>query len=104
MRARLAAAIASSLLVPTLGACSASQGNELTGGGGAGASAGTSSSSNGTGVGGFQPGTGGNGTGGVGQFDGCHNVDVLFAIDDSGSMGDKQAALAQAFPGLVDTM
>lgn len=40
----------------------------------------------------------------AGELDGCHAVDVLFAIDDSGSMGDKQAALVQAFPSFVATM
>lgn len=40
----------------------------------------------------------------AGELSGCHAVDVLFAIDDSGSMGDKQAALVQAFPAFVATM
>ena len=72
----------------------------------AGGSAGAAGNSTSAGSGGFIGG-GGSGTagsGGTSQFDGCQNVDVLFAIDDSGSMGDKQAALAAAFPGFVKTM
>jgi hypothetical protein len=35
---------------------------------------------------------------------GCTAVDVLFVIDNSGTMCTKQAALAAAFPGFVDAM
>ncbi|MBK6695386.1 MAG: VWA domain-containing protein [Myxococcales bacterium] len=31
----------------------------------------------------------------------CPNVDVLFVVDNSGSMADKQARLAQSFPGFA---
>lgn len=59
----------------------------------------------GNGSGGFLGGGAGTaGASGGTQFDGCQNVDVLFAIDDSGSMGDKQQALAAAFPGFAKTM
>lgn len=73
----------------------------------AGAAGAAGSGAGGMGAGGFvggDAGTGGTGAGGGTQFDGCQNVDVLFAIDDSGSMGDKQQALAAAFPGFVKTM
>jgi hypothetical protein len=34
----------------------------------------------------------------------CSGVDILFMIDDSPSMGPYQQALAQAFPGFIDTI
>jgi hypothetical protein len=36
--------------------------------------------------------------------DGCNYVDLLFVIDNSGSMCDAQAGLAAALPGLVDAI
>lgn len=36
--------------------------------------------------------------------DGCEKVDFLFVVDNSGSMGDKQAALTAAFPGFIDSI
>jgi hypothetical protein len=45
-------------------------------------------------------GSGGGGSGGGGGFQGCYSVDVLFVIDNSGSMGSKQ----QAFPKFAETM
>ena len=36
--------------------------------------------------------------------DGCRYVDVLFVIDNSGSMCDAQEGLASALPGLIDAM
>jgi hypothetical protein len=47
---------------------------------------------------------GGGAAGNSGKFDGCFGVDVLFVIDNSGSMGSKQQALIQAFPGFAETM
>lgn len=70
------------------------------GGSGAGAAAGEGGAGGGVNIGGEN----GGGSGPEGPFDGCHNVDVLFVIDDSGSMGDKQDALIKAFPGFVSTM
>ena len=35
---------------------------------------------------------------------GCTAVDLLFVIDNSGSMGDYQAALGMAFPGFATTL
>src|SRR5688572_6326890 len=32
------------------------------------------------------------------------NLDILFVIDDSPSMNDKQAALAAAFPRMIDVL
>lgn len=34
----------------------------------------------------------------------CHQVDLLFIVDNSSSMGRYQAALADAFPGFVELM
>jgi hypothetical protein len=34
----------------------------------------------------------------------CKKVDILFVIDDSGSMADNQASLIRSFPGFVDGM
>ncbi len=39
--------------------------------------------------------------GGDGGADTCTNVDVLFVIDDSGSMADQQASLAASVPGFI---
>jgi hypothetical protein len=36
-----------------------------------------------------------------GSADECTNVDILFVIDDSSSMGDNQASLVASFPGFV---
>lgn len=36
--------------------------------------------------------------------DGCYAADLLFVIDNSGSMCDAQAGLAEVIPELVDTM
>ena len=47
-------------------------------------------------------------TGGVDPTDGedlgCKKVDILFVIDDSGSMSDEQNKLTAAFPSLVQTI
>src|SRR5262245_53941323 len=99
-RSFLHAALAVSLGLTGLAACSAVGDQVPTGSGAGGTGAGT------TGAGGLgiDGGTGTGGAGGQGGFDGCHNVDVLFVIDDSGSMSDKQKALVAAFPGFVSTM
>jgi hypothetical protein len=41
---------------------------------------------------------------GEGSRDGCTAVDLLFVIDNSGSMCDAQEGLAGALPGLVDAI
>jgi hypothetical protein len=47
--------------------------------------------------------TGGEG-GGEGGDSGCKKVDLLFVIDNSGSMEDEQANLIASFPGFIDAM
>jgi hypothetical protein len=37
-------------------------------------------------------------------IEGCHKVDFLFVIDNSGSMSDEQANLVANFPGFIDTI
>jgi hypothetical protein len=56
-------------------------------------------------------GTGGTGTGGSGGTDGgaqpsqgCDKMDILFVIDNSGSMGEEQTNLAQNFPKFIDVL
>jgi hypothetical protein len=44
----------------------------------------------------------GDGHGGDEQDDGCKKVDLLFVIDDSGSMADEQQNLVTSFPGFID--
>lgn len=39
-----------------------------------------------------------------GDDDGCAKVDFLFVVDSSGSMADKQAALAEAFPSFIESI
>ena len=41
---------------------------------------------------------------GEGCSDGCTSVDLVFVIDNSGSMGDYQAALGLAFPAFASTL
>ncbi|MCH9688755.1 MAG: hypothetical protein K0V04_45405 [Deltaproteobacteria bacterium] len=36
--------------------------------------------------------------------DGCEKVDLLFVIDDSGSMADEQSNLIASFPGFISAM
>lgn len=45
-----------------------------------------------------------NDTAGVGPLGACEKVDFLFAIDNSGSMGGRQIALANSFPGFIDAI
>jgi hypothetical protein len=45
--------------------------------------------------------SGAGGGGGSLPADACPNVDILFVIDDSGSMADNQDSLIQSFPGFV---
>jgi hypothetical protein len=56
--------------------------------------------SSGAGVGGFGAGTG---AGGASAAE-CPNIDVLFVIDNSGSMADQQQSLINSFAGFVDGM
>lgn len=70
--------------------------------GGAGASGGTGAG--GTGAGGT--GTGGTGTGGVGATGGTggsspNELDLLFVVDNSAGMQDKQRLLGEALPALI---
>ncbi|MBK8252869.1 MAG: VWA domain-containing protein [Polyangiaceae bacterium] len=44
------------------------------------------------------------GIGGSQQVTECKNVDILFVIDDSGSMGDNQESLINSFPGFVSAI
>ena len=39
-----------------------------------------------------------------GGSDGCKKVDLLFVVDDSGSMADEQANLVASFPGFIAAM
>lgn len=49
------------------------------------------------------PGENGMATAGDGGDDpGCEQVDLLFVIDDSGSMGDEQGNLVNSFPGFIN--
>jgi hypothetical protein len=50
------------------------------------------------------PGESGPSEGGDGGADECTNVDVLFVIDNSGSMSDNQDQLIASFPGFVAGM
>jgi hypothetical protein len=84
-----------------LGCSSASESGGGSGGLGQGGSAA------GTGTGGGTSGTGGSvdvdaGTGGSSTADECTNVDILFMIDNSGSMADQQASLIASFQGFID--
>lgn len=86
------------LILASLLGCSAagtSSGAGADGGGGSGATSG-SGGSGGEGTT-FDP-SGGGGSAGT---DECKNVDLLFVIDDSGSMGDNQESLIASFPGFV---
>jgi hypothetical protein len=50
-------------------------------------------------------GTGGeDAAGDAGNDEGCKKVDLLFVIDNSGSMADEQANLAASVPGFIDAM
>jgi len=40
----------------------------------------------------------------TGVDEGCKKVDLLFIIDDSGSMSDQQDKLTEAFPGFITTI
>lgn len=75
--------------------CSAA-GTEQTGGGGA-----TSASGGSGGLGSI--GDGGFGHGGAAP-DECKNVDILFVVDNSASMGDNQESLIASFPGFVSAI
>jgi hypothetical protein len=78
----------------------AADGDDDTGSGSGNAGTGASGPSGSGGSGGFDP-TGGSG---AAASDGCNAVDVLFVIDDSGSMCTYQEGLVGAFPSFVDAM
>jgi hypothetical protein len=54
----------------------------------------------------FDFGNGGTGmnTGGDNMNDGCKKVDLLFVIDDSGSMADEQINLVNSFPSFINSI
>lgn len=57
------------------------------------------------GAGGTAGGGVGNGQGGDGQqAQGCSKMDILFVVDNSGSMSEEQANLAQNFPKFIDVL
>ncbi len=91
-------ALSSLLVSSTLIACSAG-GEPPDGEGAAGEGA---ASPSGGGVAGEGGGFGG--AGGAPDTSGCKAVDVLFVIDNSGSMADNQASLVSSFPGFVAGM
>lgn len=75
-----------------------------SGGSGGSDAAGGAAGSAGDGAGGFGAGMTGGAGGAAGKADGCQNIDILFVIDDSGSMGSKQQQLTASFPGFVKAM
>lgn len=89
MRTSLLLGSAGLLLATALFGCS---GSGDAGSGGAGAGAGTG----GTGGDLFETTAAGGAAAGE-----CKNVDILFVVDDSGSMGDNQESLISSFPGFV---
>src|SRR5690606_28988503 len=40
----------------------------------------------------------------TGPKEGCQKIDFLFVIDNSGSMGEEQAALAASFNGFITSI
>jgi hypothetical protein len=112
-------AVAVSCVLAIGQACAAEQGRDPFGGGAAaGSLGGASGATEGGGDGNFDDdddgtdGTGDPGGGDDPNFDvpdatagspggPCGKVDFLFAIDNSGSMGGRQAALAASFPGFI---
>ena len=101
-------AVALSFALASSAACSAAPDNQTTGGTGSG---GTGSAAQGSGSGNTSGSNGSNGSGvnfdaggNDGAEKGCTAVDMLFVIDNSGSMGFYQEGLAQTFPGFVDAM
>ena len=77
----------------------ASCGGSSSGGGGTGGTAGVAAAA-GSGVGGGPGGTGGGGTGGGVPID-TDKLDVLFVIDNSASMADKQEMLRAVIPDFM---
>jgi hypothetical protein len=56
-------------------------------------------------LGGGAEGTGmADGAGDAGSGSGCKKVDLLFVIDNSGSMEDEQSNLVASFPGFIEAM
>lgn len=85
-------------LTGCLMACSAA--GENSGKGGTGGETATTGGSGGAGGATFSTG----GSGGSTTTDECTNVDILFVVDDSASMGDNQQSLIQSFPGFVSAI
>ncbi len=91
------------------GATSGSGGSGATGGSsGASGSGGTSGSAGSSGSGGASGSSGASGTGGSGGSDGgsapSGKIDLLFMIDNSASMSDKQSVLAESVGALVSRL
>ncbi|MBK8256577.1 MAG: hypothetical protein IPK82_28390 [Polyangiaceae bacterium] len=94
-----ASMMAGCLWASTLFGCSAT--GDVTSG--SGATAGSSTTGN-SGQGGdtlFDPTGGKGGAGGAAE---CKNVDILFVVDNSASMGDNQQSLINSFPGFVSAI
>jgi hypothetical protein len=89
------------LLCAWLPACSASGGSGS--GGTPGAGGGAAASAGGSAAGGSSSIDASGGSSGQGATE-CPNVDILFVIDNSGSMGDNQVSLINSFAGFVDGM
>jgi hypothetical protein len=72
---------------------------------GSGSGAGGSAGGGGGGSGGGSAGGGSGGTGGGGQqAQGCDKMDILFVVDNSGSMSEEQTNLAANFPKFMDVL
>ena len=91
MASLLRASLHASLAAVLLG-CSGGGGGAGAGGAGGAGEGGAGGSIFETGPGGGSPGTE------------CKNVDILFVIDNSGSMGDNQKSLISSFPGFVSAI
>jgi hypothetical protein len=77
------------------------------GGSTAGQTSGASTGASGptTGIGGTGSGTGGStGASGGGEDIGCKKMDILFVIDNSGSMAQEQANLSANFPKFIEVL
>ena len=83
------------LIVALLASACSGADSRHGGGGGAGG--------NGNNGGGAGTGTGGGG-GGTGTMMGCDKMDILFIVDNSGSMSEEQTNLAQNFPKFIDVL
>ncbi len=95
MRRPLVVLLAAAATLVACGSTEPRSGFDTTGGDGSGTSSGNVGSSNGF-VG--QP------AGEDPKADECQKMDILFVVDDSGSMKEEQSNLASNFPKFVDTL